>query len=92
MSEYMFNVDNGYLEALVRGFRSGILSRADYINLVQCETVEGESILTLINISLVAIIRLSKRIFTPLQILRSNYRPLIMAIFFKMSQALFLSV
>ncbi len=44
MSEYMFNVDNGYLEALVRGFRSGILSRADYINLVQCETVEGEKL------------------------------------------------
>ncbi|XP_064398311.1 V-type proton ATPase subunit d 1-like [Halichondria panicea] len=38
--EYLFNVDNGYLEALVRGFRSGILTRADYINLVQCETVE----------------------------------------------------
>ena len=42
MSEYMFNVDNGYLEGLVRGFRSGILTRADYINLVQCESVEGE--------------------------------------------------
>ena len=38
----MFNVDNGYLEALVRGFRSGILTRADYINLVQCESVEGK--------------------------------------------------
>ena len=42
MAEYLFNVDNGYLEALVRGFRSGILSRADYINLVQCESVEGK--------------------------------------------------
>lgn len=40
MEEYLFNVDNGYLEGLVRGFRSGILSRTDYINLVQCETVE----------------------------------------------------
>ncbi len=38
----MFNIDNGYLEGLVRGFRSGILTRADYINLVQCETVEGK--------------------------------------------------
>lgn len=37
----MFNVDNGYLEGLVRGFRSGIMSRADYLNLVQCETIEG---------------------------------------------------
>ena len=41
MEEYFFNVDNGYLEGLVRGFRSGILTRTDYINLVQCETVEG---------------------------------------------------
>lgn len=42
MDEIFFNADNGYLEGLVRGFRSGILNRADYINLVQCETVEGE--------------------------------------------------
>ena len=41
MEEYLFNVDNGYLEGLVRGFRSGIMSRADYLNLVQCETIEG---------------------------------------------------
>lgn len=40
MAEYLFNVDSGYLEGLVRGFRSGILSRPDYINLVQCETIE----------------------------------------------------
>ena len=43
MAEYLFNVDSGYLEGLVRGFRSGILSRPDYINLVQCETIEGGS-------------------------------------------------
>lgn len=42
MEEYLYNVDNGYLEGLVRGFRSGILTRTDYINLVQCETIEGE--------------------------------------------------
>ena len=41
MAEYLFNVDNGYLEGLLRGFRSGILDRSDYLNLVQCETVEG---------------------------------------------------
>jgi len=35
-----FNVNDGYLEALVRGFRSGLLSRTDYDNLVQCETLE----------------------------------------------------
>ena len=43
MGEYVFNVDNGYLEGLVRGFRSGILNRSDYLNLVQCETVEGKN-------------------------------------------------
>lgn len=40
--ELYFNVDNGYLEGLVRGFKAGILSQADYLNLVQCETLEGE--------------------------------------------------
>lgn len=35
-----FNIDHGYLEGLVRGFRSGILKQADYMNLVQCETLE----------------------------------------------------
>ena len=39
--ELFFNVDNGYLEALVRGFRSGILKQTDYLNLSQCETLEG---------------------------------------------------
>ncbi|XP_023230850.1 V-type proton ATPase subunit d 1-like [Centruroides sculpturatus] len=40
MSEALFNVDNGYLEGLVRGFRYGILKQSDYMNLVQCETLE----------------------------------------------------
>lgn len=35
-----FNVNDGYLEALVRGFRSGLLSKVDYDNLVQCDTLE----------------------------------------------------
>ncbi|XP_003384589.1 PREDICTED: V-type proton ATPase subunit d-like [Amphimedon queenslandica] len=39
-SEYTFNVGHGYLEGLLRGFRSGILDRTDYLNLVQCETIE----------------------------------------------------
>jgi len=38
--ELYFNADNGYLEGLVRGFKAGILSQADYLNLVQCETLE----------------------------------------------------
>lgn len=36
-----FNVNDGYLEALLRGFRSGILTTADYTNLTQCDTLEG---------------------------------------------------
>jgi len=39
-SAMTFNINNGYLEALVRGFRSGLLSRQDYDNLVQCDTLE----------------------------------------------------
>lgn len=39
--ELYFNIDTGYLEGICRGFRGGILTRADYINLVQCETLEG---------------------------------------------------
>ncbi|KAL5467391.1 hypothetical protein EMCRGX_G031609 [Ephydatia muelleri] len=40
LAEYGFNVDNGYLEGLLRGFRSGILNRTEYLNLVQCETID----------------------------------------------------
>ena len=41
MSEYMFNIDGGYMEGLVRGFKGGILKQSDYMNLVQCDTLEG---------------------------------------------------
>lgn len=37
-----YNMNNGYLEALVRGFKSGLLSRVDYDNLAQCDTLEGK--------------------------------------------------
>jgi V-type H+-transporting ATPase subunit d len=40
----LFNIDGGYLEGLCRGFKCGILRQADYLNLVQCETLEGEKI------------------------------------------------
>ncbi len=40
MKGHTFNIDNGYLEGLCRGFKNGILKQADYINLVQCETLE----------------------------------------------------
>lgn len=44
MGEFLFNVDHGYLEALVRGFKTGLLTTGDYANLVQCETLEGNFI------------------------------------------------
>jgi len=37
-----FNIDNGYLEGIVRGFKSGILKQDDYLRLTQCETLEGK--------------------------------------------------
>ena len=42
MGEFFFNIDHGYLEALIRGFKGGLLNQADYTNLVQCETLEGK--------------------------------------------------
>ena len=36
----ILNIDNGYLEGLVRGLKSGILMKHDNINLVQCETLD----------------------------------------------------
>ncbi|XP_012999611.1 V-type proton ATPase subunit d 2 isoform X2 [Cavia porcellus] len=35
-----FNVDHGYLEGLVRGCKASLLTPQDYVNLVQCETLE----------------------------------------------------
>jgi len=35
------NIDGGYLEALLRGYRAGILTSTDYANLTQCETIDG---------------------------------------------------
>ncbi|XP_007954382.1 V-type proton ATPase subunit d 2 [Orycteropus afer afer] len=39
-SELYFNTDHGYLEGLVRGCKASLLTQRDYINLVQCETLE----------------------------------------------------
>jgi len=38
--EMLFNVDNGFLEGLCRGFRNGILTKEDYQHLTQCDTLE----------------------------------------------------
>ncbi|XP_035774099.1 V-type proton ATPase subunit d-like [Anopheles albimanus] len=40
MAGFMFNVDSGYLEGLCRGFIGGILKQSDYLNLMQCETLD----------------------------------------------------
>jgi len=44
----MFNIDNGYLEGLCRGFKTGILTQNDYLNLVQCETLEGTGMIRMV--------------------------------------------
>ncbi|XP_043652830.1 probable V-type proton ATPase subunit d 2 [Drosophila teissieri] len=36
----MFNAEWGYLEALTRGFKNGMLKHSDYLNLTQCESLE----------------------------------------------------
>ncbi|XP_071958700.1 V-type proton ATPase subunit d 1-like [Antedon mediterranea] len=40
MPEITFNINDGYLEGLIRGFKGGILKQTDYLNLVQCEILE----------------------------------------------------
>nr|GMD58119.1 V-type proton ATPase subunit D2 [Ipomoea batatas] len=35
-----FNIHGGYLEAIARGHRAGLLTAADYNNLCQCETLD----------------------------------------------------
>ncbi|XP_049277018.1 V-type proton ATPase subunit d-like [Anopheles funestus] len=40
MAGFLFNIDSGYLEGLCRGFKSSILKQSDYLNLVQCETLD----------------------------------------------------
>ncbi|KAF5841910.1 vacuolar H+ ATPase V0 sector, subunit D [Dunaliella salina] len=40
MEMLTFNIKDGYLEALVRGHKAGLLSVADYNNLSQCETLD----------------------------------------------------
>ncbi|PPQ65402.1 hypothetical protein CVT26_000027 [Gymnopilus dilepis] len=40
MEALFFNVNNGFLEAIVRGYKAGILTQNQYSNLTQCETLE----------------------------------------------------
>lgn len=36
----LFNIKDGFLEAVVRGYKLGLLSAADYNNLAQCESLD----------------------------------------------------
>ncbi|KAF7365196.1 V-type proton ATPase subunit [Mycena venus] len=40
MEALFFNVDSGFLEAIVRGYKAGILTQSHYANLCQCESLE----------------------------------------------------
>jgi V-type H+-transporting ATPase subunit d len=40
MDMLFFNINDGFLEGEVRGYRSTILKRADYTNLSQCDTLD----------------------------------------------------
>jgi len=40
MEALFFNTSSGYLEGILRGYKSGILNAAQYNNLTQCETLE----------------------------------------------------
>jgi V-type H+-transporting ATPase subunit d len=35
-----FNTNDGYLDGILRGYRSGVLTSADYANLIQCDTLD----------------------------------------------------
>ncbi|KAG2178589.1 hypothetical protein INT44_001742 [Umbelopsis vinacea] len=40
-SAAVWNADNGFVDGILRGYKSGILNSSHYLNLTQCETVEG---------------------------------------------------
>ncbi|GMM46758.1 H(+)-transporting V0 sector ATPase subunit D [Pichia kluyveri] len=40
MEGLFFNIDNGYIEGLVRGYKNTLLTSSQYVNLTQCDTLE----------------------------------------------------
>jgi V-type H+-transporting ATPase subunit d len=36
-----FNINDGFIEGILRGFRLGLLSNVDYSNLTQCDALDG---------------------------------------------------
>lgn len=41
MEGLFYNVNYGYCEGIVRGYRNALLTSQNYANLVQCNTVDG---------------------------------------------------
>ncbi|KAM9322407.1 V-type proton ATPase subunit d 2-like isoform 2-T2 [Pholidichthys leucotaenia] len=67
--EFTFNVDHGYLEGLVRGMKAGILTQTGYHNLAQCDTLEEELTVSLLDS------KLRENLVTEFSCLRSNALP-----------------
>ncbi|KAI0078261.1 ATPase V0 complex subunit D [Panus rudis PR-1116 ss-1] len=40
MEALLYNVDAGFLEGILRGYKAGLLTQGQYANLTQCETIE----------------------------------------------------
>ncbi|KKZ61929.1 V-type proton ATPase subunit D [[Emmonsia] crescens] len=47
MEGLFFNVNGGYIEGLVRGYRNSLLTSQNYGNLTQCDTIDGMLLLLL---------------------------------------------
>ena len=44
MEGMFYNISNGYVEGIVRGYRNTLLTGQNYGNLTQCETIDGTSL------------------------------------------------
>ena len=44
MEGLFYNMKNGFLEGIVRGYRNTLLTNQHYANLTQCNTVDGKDI------------------------------------------------
>lgn len=41
MNFFTFNIDNGYLEGLIRGMKNSLMGNVDYTNLSQSDSLDG---------------------------------------------------
>lgn len=85
MEGVFFNVDHGFVEAVVRGYRNGLLTQSQYTNLTQCDTLADLKLQLLATdygnflasyggplATLVFQDRLSKKLYLEFQYLRSQ--------------------